>query len=224
LPTPGYCPDRYAEDLLPTFSALTSDEDREQKAQLREPGTYLVITNLSSFASLSEYGGVNISTSPRTSAPHTYSAQLHGGSSNLSVQPAAEESEDPNIIILKNFEEPLRRSPASPSARSAPAFAPTSSRPARVPETPSVHGSEASLSKLDLARSGGRDAHLLAHYRSNISQRVIKVGLEEVEEDVFEIQARTFPPVRIFFLVVCYPSMAVDFILALSCYDGHFCT
>jgi hypothetical protein len=146
---------------------------------------------------------------------------VHGcndASNKLSIQPTAEGSDDPNIVILKTFEEPLRRSPVSPSTRSVPLFAPSSSQPATAPETPakiidaSVHGNETSFSKLDQARSGGRDAHLLVHYRSNISQRVIKVGSHEVEEDAFEIQARTFPPVSFFFLVICYLSIAVDFI------------
>jgi hypothetical protein len=208
LPTPGYGCDRSAQDLLPAFSALASDEDREKKAQLREPGTYLVVANLNSFASLPEYGGDDMSNSRIELVDLTKSAMLHSASNKLSTQTTEDESDDPNIIILKTFEEPLRRSPVSPRARSAPPFAHLS-QPGTAPETPaesihaSVHGSDASVSRLDQARSGGRDAHLLAHYRSKISQRVIKVGSQEVEEDEFEIQARTFPPVGFFFLFPC---------------------
>jgi hypothetical protein len=68
--------------------------------------------------------------------------------------------------------------------------------------------SDSGLSRLDEARSGGRDAHLLKHYRLHISEHVIKVGSREVEEDAFEIQARTFPPVS---LPGCAaPNMAFD--------------
>jgi hypothetical protein len=111
---------------------------------------------------------------------------LHVSSNNLSTYTAAKESDDPNITILKIFEEPASSQPATAPKTSAESI------------HASFHGNNARPSKLDQARSQGRDAYLLTHYRSNLSQRVIKVGLQEVEEDIFEIQARTFPPVSFF--------------------------
>lgn len=43
MPAPKYGPYRSSQDLLPPFPALTTDEDREKKAQMWEPGTYLVV-------------------------------------------------------------------------------------------------------------------------------------------------------------------------------------
>ena len=37
------------DDTLPAFASLTSDEEWEQKAEYRPPGTYFVVANLSSF-------------------------------------------------------------------------------------------------------------------------------------------------------------------------------
>jgi hypothetical protein len=169
---------------------------------MREAGTYLVVTNPSSFASLPEY----CSGEPTSSllAPDMFNscARIPRAQQNFDTQFATEEPHDPNIIILKTFEDYQRRSPVSTIVNLGPVFA-TSSPPPTALETLvqsihfSGHSSNSGLSKLDEARRGGRDAHLLKHYRSHISGHVIKVGSREVEEDIFEIQARTFPPVSV---------------------------
>jgi len=202
LPTPEYGLYRSGQDLLPPFSALTNDDDREKKAQMREPGTFIVIANPSSFASLPEYCEEGPPNSLPVSAPSESGAQMHLAQNTLDVHFATEELGDPNIIILKTFDDYLRRNPVPAITKSGPVLA-TFSQPSTAFEIPvksvhfSGHSSESGLSRLDEARSGGRDAHLLKHYRSHISERVIKVGSREVEEDVFEIQARTFPPVSL---------------------------
>lgn len=169
---------------------------------MREAGTYLVVANPSSFASLPEYRNSELSSSLPTSDPSDSGAHIHRAQNTFGVQFATEELDDPNIIILKTFEDNLRRSPVSAVTNSGPVFA-MSTQPSTALETPagsihiSGHNSDSGLSKLDEARRGGKDAHLLEHYRSHISEHVIKVGLREAEEDVFEIQARTFPPVSL---------------------------
>lgn len=180
---------------------------------MREPGTYLVIANPSSFASLPEYCEYEPPNSLLVSAPSDSGAQMHLAQNTLGVHSATKEPDDPNIIILRTFEDYVRRNPVSAITRSGPVFA-TSSQPSPAFETPaeSLHfsgqSSDSGLSRLDEARSGGRDAHLLKHYRSHISEHVITFGSREVEEDMFEIQARTFPPVS---LPGCAaPNMAFD--------------
>jgi hypothetical protein len=170
---------------------------------MREPGTYLVIANPSSFASLPEYCEDGPPKSLPVSAPLDSGAQMHLAQNTLGDHFAIEELDDPNIIILRTFEDYVRRrSPVSSATRSGPVFA-SSLQPSTAFETPveslhfSGHSSDSGLSRLDEARGGGRDAHLLKHYRSHISEHVIKVGSREVEEDAFEIQARTFPPVSL---------------------------
>lgn len=46
---------RTSEDTLPPFSTLTTDDEREKKAESRDPGTFVVVANLTSFADLPEY-------------------------------------------------------------------------------------------------------------------------------------------------------------------------
>tara|TARA_B100000929_G_C15200866_1_gene315729 strand:- start:241 stop:495 length:255 start_codon:yes stop_codon:yes gene_type:complete len=46
--------------MLPPFSTLTTDDEREEKAQSRDPGTFVVVANLTSFADLPEYQGENL--------------------------------------------------------------------------------------------------------------------------------------------------------------------
>jgi hypothetical protein len=202
LPNLEYGLYRSGQDLLPPFSALTTDEDREKKAQVREPGTYLVIANPSSFASLPEYCEGEPPNSLNVSAPSDSGAQIHLAQNTLGIHFATEDLGDPNIIILKTFEDYPPRSSPSAITRPGPVLA-TSSQPFTAFETLaesvhfSGHSSDSGLSRLDEARSGGRDAHLLRHYRSHISEHVIKVGSRGVEEDAFEIQARTFPPVSL---------------------------
>jgi len=169
---------------------------------MREAGTYLVVVNPSSFASLPGYCNSERPSSLEASDPSDSGAHIHHTQNTFGIQSATEELDDPNITILKTFEDYLRQSPVSAITNSGHVFA-TSSQPSTALETPaesvhiSGHSSNLGLSKLDEARRGGRDAHLLEHYRSHISEHVIKVGSRDVEEDVFEIQAHTFPPVSI---------------------------
>jgi hypothetical protein len=49
MPSPGLI------DSLPPFSILTTDEERERKAEVSSPGTYHVVVNPNSFSGLPEY-------------------------------------------------------------------------------------------------------------------------------------------------------------------------
>ena len=51
------------------------------------------------------------------------------------------------------------------------------------------------VSLLDAAHQGGKDAELLHYYRTTISPQIIKIGKSQVGEDIFEVQAREYPPV-----------------------------
>lgn len=201
LPAPSYGQDRSSEDVLPEFSALVTDEDRERKAELQEPGTYLVVVNPSSFASLPEYSEDDLSNPSRMIVPAGGGGSFYGGSTDDPSTTA--KIKDPNIVIIKKFEDPLRRSPALPGPSTGLHSTTTASQtlgPLELRGQPLGFSTpdEPFLSRLDQARSGGRDAYLLQHYRSNISSRVIKVGSQHSNEDLFEVQARTFPPVRPF--------------------------
>lgn len=99
------------EDSLPPFSYLTTDEDREKKAEAREPGSFFVLTNPSSFASLPEYRDESLT------AHEPFLAGLDDQQSVFCDQ--IEETDDADIVFLRNFEDPVRRGSVQISTRSA---------------------------------------------------------------------------------------------------------
>ena len=79
--------------MLPPFTTLTTDGEREEKAKSRNPGTFVVVANLSSFAELPEYRG-------------EFLGNLHQGTTNSEyegVDPTpldggmTDEVDDPNV-------------------------------------------------------------------------------------------------------------------------------
>jgi hypothetical protein len=73
------------------------------------------------------------------------------------------------------------------------------------------------MSRLDIARAGGRDFELLEHYRTAISRHIAhRIG----NEDIFETQARSYPPVSE--LVVLKSNLLTR--IAFSRHDGFSCT
>ena len=196
--------DRSIEDILPPFSALTTDEERERKAELKNPGTYHVVANLDSFVKLPEYREDNTPISGEGDAGNLTSPALvdeDDAPSSLSADPIAA-ADDPNVVILRVFEEPPRKSSAQLSIRSttnpvSPASShgsvATTSR--QTTQRSTQYTDSQGLSMLDVARSGGRDAQLLQHYRTAISPYILRTQRPEGDEDLFEIQARNYPPV-----------------------------
>jgi hypothetical protein len=91
---------------LPPFSALTTDEEGEMKAELKKPETYHVIANPKSFESLPEYRDEGTSSFERTPASKQ-SSPVHDGEGSASCISGCltEDLEDPNTVILKVFEE-----------------------------------------------------------------------------------------------------------------------
>ena len=189
---------RSVEDLLPPFSALTTDEDRERKAELQNPGTYHVISNPRSFISLPEYRDDNalITSSIADSTYSKYDPDDESASYTRSI----DNPEDPNIVILRSFEETPRRLPTLISNLPTNAPSPSSSQ-ASIPHTTNSVAQanarapvESIMSVLDTAHGGGRDDRLLQHYRAVISPRIFRGASSDGDEDLFETQARTYPP------------------------------
>ncbi len=83
------------------FSALKADEEREMKAELKEPGIYFVFANPKSFEVLPEYCEGGLSNFDRTQA------FLQTGPASAPSDSISEDSKDPNTIIPKAFEEPV---------------------------------------------------------------------------------------------------------------------
>ncbi|KAH7417033.1 fungal-specific transcription factor domain-containing protein [Cadophora sp. MPI-SDFR-AT-0126] len=195
---------RASEDVLPPFSTLTTDDERERKAESRDPGTFVVVANLTSFADLPEYRDESLGSVRRGSTYSEYEGDTDGqGSLSSSI---VEEGDDPNVVILKTFEDPFRRVPTPlpyrPSAGLvSPAASLSSSYRQTLPRQENSHFDFSSMSLLDAARQGGKNAELLHHYRTTISPKIIGIWMSHGDEDMFEIQARDYPPVGHIFYI-----------------------
>lgn len=188
--------DHSVDDSLPPFSALTNDEEREAKARSRDPGTYLVVANPGSFASLPEYAESSPSSSFQSTGP------FPGHENNIeSMSSHTDNQEDPNVIILRTFEDPSRRpSIATISSSKSPSPKATFSSSSCTPQLQTALPYRAShpqpgRAALDQETVGGGEAHLLQYYRTNISPHIINVSAADGRMDVFEEEARRFPPV-----------------------------
>jgi len=117
-----------AADDLPPFASLTTDEEREKKAERSSPGTYNVVVNQDSFQHLPEYNDDAesrkefLSPLRRGSVATSLTSSLGRDSSADGKQPR----EDPNVVVLPRFEDISRRgtfssnnprSPLSPIAK-----------------------------------------------------------------------------------------------------------
>lgn len=198
--------DTTTEDSLPSFSSLTTDEERERKAELTpKKGTYLVVVNPGSFENLPEYSDEAL-----FGASSTFPGRLDAFDTASSSRNTLVSDDDPDVVILKKFEDSNRKSSISspimiPGVESPViGFQPHSQgsfefQPA-IQESQGVYPRASSqpdiaMSLLDQARRGGPDAPLLQHYRTYISPNVIKLGHQDIPEDIFEIEARTYRPV-----------------------------
>lgn len=234
VPEPDFELDSTVEDVLPAFGSLTTDEERERKAQSApKKGTYVVVANPMSFWSLPEYRD-NDSMSVSTRFPGRHDP-FDTPFTNQSVSGFTED-DDPDVVILKKFEDTTRKGSAASSGFVPSMESPTLSfhshsqpfhgRQQSMLELPPAHlqieeelqaPHEATASLLDRARNGGSDWPLLQHYRTVISPSVIKFGHQVIPEDIFEIEARTYRPVCNMWIYF----IASDTTVAVPCYDGY---
>lgn len=203
-------------DDLPPFASLTSDEERERKAESTSPGTYNVVVNPESFHHLPEYSDDSDVKSARLSplrrgsfaasmassqgrdtgidSVHQFDSMHHG-------------DEDPNIVILRRFEDASRR-------------ATLQWKDSRSPETsrlttlsPEIHSRPAAFhndfnstqSLMQRAADGGGDSDLLHHFRNNVWLQLAQVDKDSMAQasgpaanfgmEILESAARFFPPV-----------------------------
>jgi hypothetical protein len=163
---------------------------------MQNPGTYHVVANPRSFTSLPEYRDSNANST------------VPGGLQSESG--LTDDTDDPNVVILRSFNDQPRRVSTLSLNRSNSSRSPVSSQPSAShsphsmvqPNLPSRRGSYSSnfpsrrgshSSMLDIARSGGKDGFLLRHYRATISPLLVQAEKAENDEDIFEIQARSYP-------------------------------
>ena len=213
------------DDLLPPFSTLTNDEDREKKAEFREPGTYHLVVNPLSFAGFDEY---KINGHDRNSPKSTTAEEPESEHSNQlsnehtqhheSSSDAFDDTQIPNdqdIVILKVFEDDTHKlgSPTSAVAQAPSSRTPTSSLPSSA--GPSSAGSAHRTNffrfsydntpLMRMAHQDGRDHQLVYYYKTFVHRHLAQVHRDSLgtsletgvlsAPDVFERQAASFLPV-----------------------------
>ncbi len=208
------------EDLLPPFSALTNDEDREKKAEYRKPGTYHLVANPSSFAEFDQYRGTQYHRkSPKITATKRLKSEYGDQFSNDHTQynepngdlsDDTQVSDDPDVVILKIFEDDARSgSPTSAVIRARSSRTPTLSLPSSAG---SAHRTDYFKFSYDntplmrMAHQDGRDHQLVYYYKTYVHRHLAQVHRDSLgtsletgvlsAPDVFERQAASFLPVR----------------------------
>ncbi|SMQ52596.1 unnamed protein product [Zymoseptoria tritici ST99CH_3D7] len=180
-------------DDLPEFAALTTNEDRERKAETRRPGTFSVVATPESFYDLPEYACVSPSNRPRGTHGSSRGA-LSGSRPGFG---RAQTFPDPNTVLLDRFEE------TSPTSLS-PSIAVEESRSGSVPDilqhlsltTPPPHAS--TVTSAPPTPVIGPDDHLLNHFRNYIAPRLTQPQLDTPfptrPTDIFEAESVRFRP------------------------------
>ena len=186
---------------MPPFSELRTDEDRERKAETHDPGTFHVVVNPESFSTLPEYREESASgegTAGPSEAPETRHYRVPATFPEHSPTALRETSEDPHVVILRHFEEPLRRFASQPFSK--PSVSPAS--PSISPSTGSPNLASLSVSQdpprgrqwLGHEHRARQDARLRDYYKEFLSPHIIwnlEVGRDD---DMFESEAARFPP------------------------------
>ncbi|GKZ35312.1 hypothetical protein AbraIFM66950_005907 [Aspergillus brasiliensis] len=182
-------------DLLPPFATLTSDEERERKAQAAVPGTYHVIAIPESFSRLPEYADDASEQDPESDA------LLESGSGS---NPPIEDDNwlyGPNVIVLKSFRAARRHLP--PDRRDT-SQSPESDQGSFSLSAPSV--SELSPdypgSSVQNIQGSTEPSHfemlLLENFRHSVCLQLLPCAgifnINGLDATVFEREATNFPP------------------------------
>ncbi|PGH10810.1 hypothetical protein AJ80_07361 [Polytolypa hystricis UAMH7299] len=201
-------------NTLPPFASLTSDVEREMKAEISRPGTYHVVVNPDSFVELPEYAE---GATDRLSPPNKDNIDKHNRKKekrSLIKIPSPTETEDPNVVILPRFEEADAFQVARhPSPRTATRSSPTASKSGRrkSPETPRqrtdiVVPVSRSSPPYSIPELQEEDVRLLRHFRRVVWTHLVQTAPQydtiaastgypdAFGTDIFEQEAATFRP------------------------------
>lgn len=159
--------------MLPVFTELNNEDEREKKALTQPPGTYNVILTPDSFSQLPEYGGLI--------------KRYRSGSGTSATNSSHSLAGDPNLIVLSEFEDtpyfmalPERKTPMVTLA-------------SRV--------SNISLIQRNLTNHNTKDMDdCMLHYVNSVSKSIMPIGSRlKINscngEDAIVRESRTFRPV-----------------------------
>jgi hypothetical protein len=207
-------------DVLPRFADLTNDEDRELKATGKKPGTYNLVCNPESFTNPldedeDDPGGASgnyVLSAASSVIGNEDSETLVEDLWNSAFSLPSDIEDDPEVVILKRFEEPSLLRRTSLASASAASRASTGSSSGTTPSAASS-GDMMQFSPevswiLDTTELVTKD---LEYYRLYIAPRLMKMhdaGLYPIEPganmpstgaililDAFENESIKFPPV-----------------------------
>ncbi|MCJ1245111.1 hypothetical protein MMC30_002312 [Trapelia coarctata] len=215
------------EDLLPSFTSLTNEDDWQKKAGHQPPGTFYVVANPESFQHLEEYRQVrsdqDLRPLTRFGEPERGPQTPVGGTLQTPITFQAEEGYrarantaiDPKTIVLGTFEEDLQRTPHWGLV------SPPSAHPGRIntlmAQSPDLTTFTRGLDDLSVSAvqplqnpppvatgPTEQEIRLLLHYRTFVSRHIVQIRRDHTREgslpgtDVFEQEASTFPPLKLF--------------------------
>ncbi|OJD27852.1 hypothetical protein ACJ73_00755 [Blastomyces percursus] len=203
-------------DTLPPFACLTSDLEREMKAEAYSPGTYHVIVNPESFSALPEYSdttdNTSMSSSPWSDEDDTIKARSRKRNKRHNRHNSSlTETGDPNVVILSKFEDSVPISSPShwrSNIRPSPSRSSTSGSKSSaefMDQAPIQDFLETfSQSYIDTTEQCGEDTRLLSHFRRVVWSHLVQAAARSESlshgvgnapgADIFEQEAATFRP------------------------------
>ena len=201
LPKRKYGNHEPVEDLLPPFSMLTCDEDRERKAEHKVPGTYHIIVNPASFGSLEQYADSQDGTG---SSPGAISRHTDWRSPASTPNLRQDIFEGPDTLILGNFDENGCNS-------SSPSLASHSSSTNCIHSAQPCRRSTEMSPLLDTVWEDGEEHHIRLFYKTFVRNQLNQVHRDSLGTsahsrtptipEVLEEQAPNYIPVGSAFTV-----------------------
>ncbi|EXJ79209.1 hypothetical protein A1O3_08710 [Capronia epimyces CBS 606.96] len=205
-------------DDLPPFTSLTTDEEREKKAERASPGTYNVVVNQDSFQHLPEYNDdPDIKTEALSPLRRgSVATSLASSIGRDTAVDGASVSGDPNVVVLPRFEDAGRRNTFSHSKDTkSPPSPSTKHTIIKAEETDGAILTEEPASIEDNQRIG-QDARYLRQFRNVVWRQLVpfereaRDGTIPSSVNVLETAARTFPPLHHAMMAVAALSLAVQ--------------
>lgn len=208
----------FADDL-PPFANLTTDEDRERKAERMSPGTYNVVVNPESFQHMPEYSDDPDIKSLRLSPLRrgSLAASLASSLSKESPIDAASVSGDPNIVVLPRFEDTTRRATVQwrdPKPPTSPLLA--SSKIKIEEEETSADPPSARRTTITALQHEGQDSKYMVQFRNVVWKQLVQAEPGDMgvsagassSADIMEEVAAQFPPLFHAMMAVAALSLA----------------
>ncbi|KAI4089170.1 MAG: hypothetical protein LQ344_005550 [Seirophora lacunosa] len=214
-------PNHPKHDFLPPFSTLTSDEDRERKAEFRRPGSYNVIVTPSSLAQLDEYKANHEDEKTPGTAGCKPSKNLSTVMSGPELEANVITLKDPDTVMLRVFEDNSKKlcSPNSPSPRFGQSSASGITSPSsgfsfqRTDTFMLPSQATPPPSTFEIKPQDNRDWPLLNHYRNNLSRHLFHVHRGSITpplaqgalftQELFERTVAAFPPLYHALMALC---------------------